>query len=92
LGLVPELACYLLAISRAPGLLANFSVPFIGTYSACPLLAGSGFLRMGPLFVSVCVIPSDLGSSLDIGRSFELHERTITIFPRFELFSLVQFC
>ena len=25
------------ALSRTPGLLANFSAPFIGTYSACPL-------------------------------------------------------
>jgi hypothetical protein len=84
LGLVPELVCYLLAISRALVYWPTFQRLSLA-YSACPLLAGSGFLRMGPF-------PSDLGSLLDIGRSFELYERTNANFPRFELFSLVQFC
>lgn len=57
-----------------------------------PAVGRIWILRMGPIFVSVCVIPSDLGASLDFARSFELYERTTTIFPRFELFSLVHFC
>ena len=57
-----------------------------------PALAGSGFLRMGPTFVSVCVIRFSFGAFLDFDGPFEPCELTTTIFPRFEPFSLVQFC
>jgi len=51
-----------------------------------PVLAGSGFLRMGPNFVSVCVIRFSFGAFLDFDGSFEPYELTTTIFPRFEPF------
>ena len=57
-----------------------------------PALAGSGFLRVGPNFVSVCVIRFSFGAFLDFDGSFEHHELTTIIFPRVEPFSLVQHC
>ena len=57
-----------------------------------PALAGSGFLRMGPNFVSVRVIRFSFGAFLDFDGSFEPYELTTTIFHRVEPFSLVQYC
>ena len=49
-------------------------------------------LTYGPNFVSVCVIRFSFGAFLDFDGSFEPYELTTTIFPRFEPFSLVQYC
>jgi hypothetical protein len=55
-----------------------------------PALAGSGFLRVGPISSPCASSASHLGFFLDFDGSFEPCELTTTIFPRFEPFSLVQ--
>ena len=56
-----------------------------------PALAGSGFLRMGPISSPCASSASHLGFSLDFAGSFEPYELTTTIFPQFEPCSLVQY-